>query len=1009
MRDKGKMKNFFLISFFIFSLFIIGSISTLFVIPERTQNFIIESLNLKTFLNKKVKNFISRKINDGNINVDIKSISFLKPDWPNIVRIELNNVNIYSLRQKRKSKINLIELGFSYDKLLTKLFLNKNDILFNYIKFRDLTLNATIEKDNFLPGPLVKIFSLINENNFQTQSSLKKIFNSKIVIGKINLLLTNERETNSEEILQIKCENVVISKTNNKSRSLDMECNKGKNNPFSLRANLDKNFNNFSGKIKNFNVNFFLRDWLNKNFNFLKSHSRSQLNGHYTIQTKKDFSIQSVNFVSDESILTLKNIEDAKVLKTNISGVFSWEKKNNILQFNNIMLGEQLAATGEIDLVSRKGFSDFLIKKISVKDTKNYLNEFLNYYHFPVELNLNKFSHKFKRGNLKNLNMKVKFSFFEEFVIEDIIGSLLFSNTRFEYSDKIFKKLFSTISGDVDFKLKPQELNDSLFNLNLNATNGFFLVNNHIQYQFSKAILNGQFHNNVLLISKADFFNNSKLEYTFQNVKVSKDEFNIEKAKYIRHNKEQYLISNTSIKDMIVTKSTLKIKNNADVSNYIKSKFDIELIGNTDLNFFLTGNLKKFNLNLTLNSNLKNSYLKINYLDLIKKKNITSSIESEISLIKGKVAFLKNTYLTIDSKTYKIDLIEFEKEKTNKFLINNLVTPDINVDEIIIINNDDNLNIQASGKKINLPSLNKNLRNKTYLTKDITLDLTADLIKLNSKISLTGNLKGKIKGSIFKSVAYGKVLLGEASLLDNGKFEIYSDGKISRLEGIGLVGGAETKINFQKKANKFPSLIFDTSNGGKLLSALGFTKNIKSGDMKINIKFLNDTYDRYEGHIKSKNFSITNTPGIINSLSILSFSGIKSIITGEGVFFDKGEVNIKVENKIFNFDKLYLTSESLGISAKGNLNLENNSIKITGSVAPIKLISKILSVVPAVGELLTGLKKEGLFAAQFEMKGLIENPEIKMNTMSLAPGILRDLFSEDWFENNNFFIKKAID
>ena len=60
----------------------------------------MESLNVKTFLNKKVKNFISRKINDGNINVDIKSISFLKPDWPNIARIELNNVNIYSLKQR---------------------------------------------------------------------------------------------------------------------------------------------------------------------------------------------------------------------------------------------------------------------------------------------------------------------------------------------------------------------------------------------------------------------------------------------------------------------------------------------------------------------------------------------------------------------------------------------------------------------------------------------------------------------------------------------------------------------------------------------------------------------------------------------------------------------------------------------------------------------------------------------------------------------------------------------
>ena len=170
---------------------------------------------------------------------------------------------------------------------------------------------------------------------------------------------------------------------------------------------------------------------------------------------------------------------------------------------------------------------------------------------------------------------------------------------------------------------------------------------------------------------------------------------------------------------------------------------------------------------------------------------------------------------------------------------------------------------------------------------------------------------------------------------------------------------------------------------------------------------MNDKYDQYEGRIKSKNFSIINAPGIINSLSILSFSGIRSIITGEGVFFNKGEVNIKVKNNNFNFDKLYLTSESLGIAAKGNLNLEKNSIQMTGSVAPIKLISKILSVVPAVGELLTGLKKEGLFAGQFEMKGPIEKPKIKLNTMSFAPGILRDLFSEDWLDNNNFFINRA--
>ena len=81
---------------------------------------------------------------------------------------------------------------------------------------------------------------------------------------------------------------------------------------------------------------------------------------------------------------------------------------------------------------------------------------------------------------------------------------------------------------------------------------------------------------------------------------------------------------------------------------------------------------------------------------------------------------------------------------------------------------------------------------------------------------------------------------------------------------------------------------------------------------------------------------------------------------------------------------------------------------MTGSVAPIKLISKILSVVPAVGELLTGLKKEGLFAGQFNMKGPIENPKIKLNTLSFAPGILRDLFSDDWLNNKNFFMNRSV-
>ena len=178
--------------------------------------------------------------------------------------------------------------------------------------------------------------------------------------------------------------------------------------------------------------------------------------------------------------------------------------------------------------------------------------------------------------------------------------------------------------------------------------------------------------------------------------------------------------------------------------------------------------------------------------------------------------------------------------------------------------------------------------------------------------------------------------------------------------------------------------------------------------MRINVKFLNNFYDEYEGNIKSKNFSLINTPGIINSLSVLSFSGIQSIISGEGVSFDNGQAKIYFKDKIFNFDKVYLSSESLGLAARGKLNLENNTIDLRGSIAPIKLISRIISVVPAIGELITGLKKEGLFAGQFKMTGSTGDPKVKLNTLSFAPGILREIFSEDWLDQDNFFVKNKL-
>ena len=84
----------------IFPFLIFGVVTTMFVYSEQTQNFIIKSFNLKGVLNKKVKSFISRKINNENIIIEISSIKILKPSWPNIVKIELNDTKVQVIKEK---------------------------------------------------------------------------------------------------------------------------------------------------------------------------------------------------------------------------------------------------------------------------------------------------------------------------------------------------------------------------------------------------------------------------------------------------------------------------------------------------------------------------------------------------------------------------------------------------------------------------------------------------------------------------------------------------------------------------------------------------------------------------------------------------------------------------------------------------------------------------------------------------------------------------------------------
>ena len=111
-----------IISILVIFLLFPGLITFAFIYSEQTQNIIINSFELKRVINKKVKNYISQKINDKDLIVNISEIKFLEPNWPNLIRFTINNIKIKSLKQKEESSIKFIEIGFSYNDIIKIIF-----------------------------------------------------------------------------------------------------------------------------------------------------------------------------------------------------------------------------------------------------------------------------------------------------------------------------------------------------------------------------------------------------------------------------------------------------------------------------------------------------------------------------------------------------------------------------------------------------------------------------------------------------------------------------------------------------------------------------------------------------------------------------------------------------------------------------------------------------------------------------------------------------------------------
>ena len=188
-----------------------------------------------------------------------------------------------------------------------------------------------------------------------------------------------------------------------------------------------------------------------------------------------------------------------------------------------------------------------------------------------------------------------------------------------------------------------------------------------------------------------------------------------------------------------------------------------------------------------------------------------------------------------------------------------------------------------------------------------------------------------------------------------------------------------------------------TDNPEAFVKALDISQKLKGGELLTITADLDSKGHMHNGRITMKEFALIDTPFLAKLLSVLSISGPLKLLTGQGLGFDEldGEFSLNTTKNQLSLHKFKTVSNALGITADGEINLRDHTLKIQGAVIPAYMINSLLGNIPLIGWLFVAKEDEGVFASRYSAKGPISDATISINPFSMfTPGILRKVWGD---------------
>ncbi len=929
----------------------------------QTENIYIKldlseiGIKINTKNAKLIAEFSSIQIS--NIDINLNLIKFLKGE-SSIKNIKIESAS--NLIKDVTSFLNTMDYSLSryifYSQIKEGLLNFELDAKLDSLNQGDLSYSISGSVNNAklnIPGHE----SLNDINfNFKTQDKITKILNlnftyREIPVSSKRLNVTEEKtgeyfiEGDIENTKALINPNLIFKYANIKQDYLSNEDILFQSqNLFSFKLNKNKKIKNIKiDSILNFDEIYFNNKY--QNLIFLKEgiiNSKFE-NEKFTADLNSKFTFLDDSKLNNESKdnilkLSLNSQNNQKIkIKGNISNGKTAVDPKIILNLFN--LNSRLLIDKKINFESDNNFKfDFHNNKI-----ENYL--------IDSEIYLDKLEFNKELQELLYLkNIKTNIIFGDQLLKVDLKSNYSFIDKNFDNESE---------NNIINLKLDRNDSKSSDVEIFVRSDNNIINTKKFKKYLKIQKI-NNLIDNQILNIN-SNFTINASIDDTF-NIKnfAIKSDLNFD-------NLNINYRSNLIKKYLTGFDNKIGIKNPQILFEYSNDIINLQLDGkyllqNKEDNFFIKykGNQNNFKLYTLLNFN--DIDVRIDEIQYLKRKNIPSKLE--ILLNKSKEGF-------------NFEKISFTENK-NYISVNNL-----NISDELKMQSVDKVDVNffnSKGVKNNF-KIKKNLDYYKFFGKQINGEkIIEKLLESNNKNKIS-NFFDNLNTSVILNLE--NIYLEKDEYLKKfvGEFEIRNNKLIlAKANGV-LDNENQFSYSYRKTAKNEKITNIFIQEPKPFINNYKFIKGFDEGELNLNSIKIDNTS---RSNLKITNFKVKEVPVLAKILTLASLQGIADLLTGEGIRFNKFEMDYRTKNNLTEIDEMYAIGPAISIMMEGYIE-KDRITSLRGTLVPATTINKNIAKIPLLGKILVGGKiGEGIFGVSFKIKGPPDNLKSTVNPIkTLTP------------------------